>query len=50
MDLVRRTIIVFNLAMLYAINLWNRKIFDGLQNHDAAAVFFLSLIYFPHIQ
>ena len=41
------TIIVFNLAMLYAINLWNRKIFDGLQNHDAAAVFFLSLIYFP---
>jgi ABC-type uncharacterized transport system fused permease/ATPase subunit len=41
------TIIVFNLAMLYAINLWNRKIFDGLQNHDAAAVLFLSLIYFP---
>ena len=32
--------------MLYAINLWNRKIFDGLQNHDAAAVFFLSLIGF----
>jgi vitamin B12/bleomycin/antimicrobial peptide transport system ATP-binding/permease protein len=41
------TIILFNLAMLYAINLWNRKIFDGLQNHDAAAVLFLSLIYFP---
>jgi ABC-type uncharacterized transport system fused permease/ATPase subunit len=41
------TIIVFNLAMLYAINLWNRKILDGLQNHDGAAVFFLSPIYFP---
>ena len=41
------TIILFNLAMPYAINLWNRKIFDGLQNHDAAAVLFLSLIYFP---
>jgi putative ATP-binding cassette transporter len=41
------TIILFNLAMLYAINLWNRKIFDGLQNHDAAAVLFLSWIYFP---
>jgi vitamin B12/bleomycin/antimicrobial peptide transport system ATP-binding/permease protein len=40
-------IILFNLAMLYAINLWNRKIFDGLQNHDASAVLFLSLIYFP---
>lgn len=40
-------IILFNLAMLYAINLWNRKIFDGLQAHDAAAVLFLSLIYFP---
>jgi vitamin B12/bleomycin/antimicrobial peptide transport system ATP-binding/permease protein len=40
-------IILFNLAMLYAINLWNRKIFDGLQNHDSAAVLFLSLIYFP---
>ena len=40
-------IMLFNLAMLYAINLWNRKIFDGLQNHDASAVLFLSLIYFP---
>jgi putative ATP-binding cassette transporter len=33
--------------MLYVINLWNRKSFDGLQNHDASAVLFLSLIYFP---
>src|ERR1700693_1152104 len=40
-------LILFNLGMLYAINLWNRKIFDGLQNHDSSAVWFLSLIYFP---
>lgn len=40
-------IILFNLGMLYAINLWNRRIFDGLQNHNASEVFFLSLIYFP---
>jgi vitamin B12/bleomycin/antimicrobial peptide transport system ATP-binding/permease protein len=40
-------IILFNLVMLYAINLWNRKIFDGLQNHDRPAVLFFSLIYFP---
>jgi vitamin B12/bleomycin/antimicrobial peptide transport system ATP-binding/permease protein len=40
-------IILFNLGMLYAINLWNRKIFDGLQSRDSSAVLFLSLIYFP---
>jgi putative ATP-binding cassette transporter len=33
--------------MLYAINRWNREIFDGLQNHDSSAVLLLSLIYFP---
>jgi putative ATP-binding cassette transporter len=40
-------IMLFNLGMLYAINLWNRKIFDGLQNRDSSVVLFLSLIYFP---
>jgi putative ATP-binding cassette transporter len=30
----------------YAMNLWNRAIFDGLQNKDANAVARLSLIYF----
>ena len=39
--------ILANLAALYAMNLWNRALFDGLEKHDASRVLFLSLIYFP---
>lgn len=39
-------VIVLLVAAAYAMNLWNRAIFDGLQNKDANAVAQLSLIYF----
>jgi putative ATP-binding cassette transporter len=39
-------VIVLLVAAAYAMNLWNRAIFDGLQNKDANAVARLSLIYF----
>jgi len=40
------TIIVALLLMAYAMNLWNRSIFDGLQQKDAASVRWLSIVYF----
>jgi vitamin B12/bleomycin/antimicrobial peptide transport system ATP-binding/permease protein len=39
--------IVFNLAVSYGMNVWNRAIFDGLEKHEPSRVWFLSLIYFP---
>jgi putative ATP-binding cassette transporter len=39
--------ILLNLAALYAMNVWTRAIFDGLEQHDSGRVFFLSAIYFP---
>src|SRR5690348_4267593 len=39
-------VIALLVAAAYAMNLWNRAIFDGLQNKDANAVATLSLIYF----
>jgi vitamin B12/bleomycin/antimicrobial peptide transport system ATP-binding/permease protein len=39
--------VIANLGALYAMNLWNRALFDGLEKHDASRVLFLSLIYFP---
>ena len=39
-------VIVLLVAAAYAMNLWNRAIFDGLQTKDANAVATLSLIYF----
>jgi vitamin B12/bleomycin/antimicrobial peptide transport system ATP-binding/permease protein len=39
--------IVFNLAVSYGMNVWNRAIFDGLEKHESSRVWFLSLIYFP---
>jgi vitamin B12/bleomycin/antimicrobial peptide transport system ATP-binding/permease protein len=39
-------IILLNLAAAYAMNLWNRSIFDALEKKDAATVLHLSLIYF----
>lgn len=39
-------VIVLGLGAAYAMNVWNRAIFDGLQQKDAARVGWLSLIYF----
>lgn len=39
-------IIVLLLGAAYAMNLWHRAIFDGLQNRNAEAVAWLSIIYF----
>ena len=39
-------IIVCLLVAAYAMNAWNRAMFDGLQNRDAAAVGRLSVLYF----
>ena len=40
------SVIVLLLGAAYAMNVWHRAMFDGLQNRDAAAVGRLSLIYF----
>src|SRR5262249_24841262 len=39
-------IIVCLLAAAYAMNAWNRAMFDGLQNRDVPAVSKLSMLYF----
>jgi putative ATP-binding cassette transporter len=39
-------IIAVNVAATYGMNLWNRAIFDALQQKDTDAVLFLSLLYF----
>ena len=36
-----------NLAASYGMNIWNRAIFDALEQRDATTVFFLSMVYFP---
>src|SRR5262245_57238730 len=40
-------LILANLAASYAMNVWNREIFNGLEQRDAGRVLTLSLIYFP---
>ena len=40
------TVTVLMITTTYAMNLWNRAIFDGLQNKDVPRVAWLSLIYF----
>jgi putative ATP-binding cassette transporter len=39
-------IILLNIGAAYAMNLWNRSIFDALEKKDADTVLTLSLIYF----
>jgi putative ATP-binding cassette transporter len=39
-------VILLNLGAAYAMNLWNRGIFDALEKKDAGTVLWLSLIYF----
>ena len=38
-------IILLSLATSYGMNLWNRAIFDALQNGDGASVLWLSMLY-----
>ena len=40
-------LIVANIGAQYGINVWNRHIFDALEQRDAASVLFLSMIFFP---
>ncbi|MBX9824915.1 MAG: ABC transporter ATP-binding protein/permease [Xanthobacteraceae bacterium] len=39
-------IVLLNLAAAYAMNVWNRSIFDALEKKDAGTVLYLSLLYF----
>jgi len=39
-------VILLVVGAAYAMNAWNRAIFDAVQNRDAAAVAQLSLLYF----
>ena len=40
-------LVLLSLAASYAMNLWNRAIFDALEQRDSGRVFFLSMVYFP---
>ena len=40
-------LIVGNVGFQYGINVWNRAIFDAIEKHDSAAVFYLSAVFFP---
>jgi vitamin B12/bleomycin/antimicrobial peptide transport system ATP-binding/permease protein len=40
-------LIVGNVGLQYGINVWNRAIFDGIEKRDAAAVYFLTAVFFP---
>src|SRR5262245_133138 len=40
-------LILANLAASYAMNVWNREIFNGLEQRESGRVLTLSLIYFP---
>jgi putative ATP-binding cassette transporter len=40
-------LIVGNVGLQYCINVWNRAIFDGIEKRDAAAVYFLTAVFFP---
>ena len=40
-------LIVTNVGFQYGINVWNRAIFDAIEKHDSAAVFYLTAVFFP---
>src|ERR1700738_1872016 len=40
-------LIVTNVGFQYGINVWNRAIFDAIEKHDAATVFYLTAVFFP---
>ena len=39
-------VVLLNIAASYGMNLWNRAMFDALQNKNGQAVLFLSFVYF----
>src|SRR5262252_8109556 len=39
--------VLLGLAASYGINIWNRAIFDALEQRDSGAVLFWSFLYFP---
>ena len=39
--------VLLGLAASYGINIWNRAIFDALEQRDSSAVLFWSFLYFP---
>ncbi|AYG59416.1 ABC transporter ATP-binding protein/permease [Rhizobium jaguaris] len=36
-----------NVGFLYGINIWNRAIFDAIEQHNAGSVYFLSAVFLP---
>ena len=40
-------LIIFNVAVQYGINVWNREIFDAIEKRDSATVLWLSVVFFP---
>jgi putative ATP-binding cassette transporter len=41
------TLIGVNVAFQYGINIWNRSIFDAIEQRDARTVYFLSAVFLP---
>jgi vitamin B12/bleomycin/antimicrobial peptide transport system ATP-binding/permease protein len=41
---------LLGLATSYGINIWNRAIFDALEQRDADTVVFWSIVYFPLLE
>ncbi|RDJ07925.1 ABC transporter ATP-binding protein/permease [Rhizobium grahamii] len=40
-------LIVINVGFQYGINVWNRQIFDAIEQRNAATVYFLSVVFLP---
>jgi putative ATP-binding cassette transporter len=40
-------LIIAHVGLQYGINVWNRAIFDGIEQRDASTVFFLTAVFFP---
>jgi vitamin B12/bleomycin/antimicrobial peptide transport system ATP-binding/permease protein len=40
-------LIVTNVGFQYGINVWNRAIFDAIENRDSASVLYLTAVFFP---
>jgi putative ATP-binding cassette transporter len=40
-------LIITNVAFQYAINVWNRAIFDAIEKRDSATVYYLTGVFFP---
>ena len=40
-------LIIFNVAVQFGINVWNREIFDAIEKRNSATVLWLSAVFFP---